>query len=422
MHQIHRVQHTEKKDLNPCRIYMFPVKHRNHPEECYIPLPGKVYPIEYKGCNSFQVLVRKAMVHWEHGRKVHELISKAWTVHKLLCDIDASTVLGDAEYLSKLMKMKLDFGACVGFESTSEARNITEQSIKQKLSEPIPCKSKKKPTYGEIFDNKCSDLPRNACCCCNVLCAPSKSSKLNINRTNSKLYFDAERNRRPNAAYQQLHDFLVEKGLVNNAHGCESNEESDNENGDTENHPTKSLDKKTLCNSCRTLLTKNIIPATSLVNKMHTGQCPQVIKELNPIELMFVSKVKCFQTLIKPGPISSKLPDSEHLNAVKGNFIHLPLSLAATIAQLRDPNDTNLFDVESFVHCYCLPKKNKTVWRNLVDRKKVFDALTWLVANNANYNDIDLPEKPEDILPDVFGEDEEAYKCVWCENDSFTNT
>ena len=412
----------EKKDLNPYRIYMFPVKHRNHPEECYIPLPGKVYPIEYKGCNSFQVLVRKAMVHWEHGRKVHELISKAWTVHKLLCDIDASTVLGDAEYLSKLMKMKLDFGACVGFEATSEARNITEQSIKQKLSEPIPCKSKKKPTYGEIFDNKCSDLPRNACCCCNVLCAPSKSSKLNINRTNSKLYFDAERNRRPNAAYQQLHDFLVEKGLVNNAHGCESNEESDSENGDTESHPTKSLDKKTLCNSCRTLLTKNIIPVTSLVNKMHTGQCPQVIKELNPIELMFVSKVKCFQTLIKPGPISSKLPDSERLNAVKGNFIHLPLSLAATIAQLRDPNDTNLFDVESFVHCYCLPKKNKTVWRNLVDRKKVFDALTWLVANNANYNDIDLPEKPEDILPDVFGEDEEAYKCVWCEKDSFTNT
>ena len=121
---------------------MFPVVRRNHPRECYMPLSNKEYPVEYKSCTSSEVLVRKTMVHWENGRKVHDLISKAWTIHKILCDIDACTVLGDAEYLSKLVKMKLDFGACVGFETTSDARKITEESIKEKLSEPFPCKVK----------------------------------------------------------------------------------------------------------------------------------------------------------------------------------------------------------------------------------------------------------------------------------------
>ena len=79
---------------------------------------------------------------------------------------------------------------------------------------------------------------------------------------------------------------------------------------------------------------------------------------MNPIELMLVSKAKCFQTVIKPGPISGKLPASERLQGLKGHFILLPLDLSATMKQL---NKNNLFsDAEDFVLCYDKPKKDRT--------------------------------------------------------------
>ena len=133
-----------RNDLNPSRMYMFPVKQRNHPEECYIPLLNKSYPTEYRECMSYEVLVRKAMVHYENGRKFHHIMSKAMNAHKMLCDIDTSTVLGDVEYLSKLVKIKFDFGSNVGFETVSEARWWTSNSINEKICETVPGSKKKK--------------------------------------------------------------------------------------------------------------------------------------------------------------------------------------------------------------------------------------------------------------------------------------
>ena len=432
----HEYSEDERKDLDPSRMYMFPVKQKNHPEECYIPLPNKSYPTEYRECMSYEVLIRKAMVHYENGRKFHNIMLRAMTAHKMLCDIDTSTVLGDVEYLSKLVKIKLDSGSTVGFDTVSESRQWTSKSISEKVNETVPNSKKKKnpPTYKDVYDSKCSDLPKIKCWCCNVLCTPSKASTLNANRYSLK--YDPEENKRPNAAYQQFHDFLIEKGLLNRGHTSEPDAEDSNgdlEGDDTnstlddsseigDDHPTKWLHGLKICQSCRSCLNKNLIPAHSLLNKMYTGECPEVLKVLNAIELMFVSKVKCFQTLIKPGPISSKLPDSERLSALQGHFIHLPLSLAATIAQLSNHKKNQLFDVEDLVHCYSMPKKTKKAWRHLVDRVKVFDALKWLIAHNKNYKDIDLPETPEDILPDVFGEDDEdedTYKCMWCEKTEF---
>ena len=59
-----------KVDLNPQRIYSFPVAVRNHPEECYLPLTNKSYNQKpYKPCNSPEVLVRQLMVHYKNARK-----------------------------------------------------------------------------------------------------------------------------------------------------------------------------------------------------------------------------------------------------------------------------------------------------------------------------------------------------------------
>ena len=126
---------------------------------------------------------------------------------------------------------------------------------------------------------------------------------------------------------------------------------------------------------------------------------------------MFVSKTKCFQTIVKPGPISNKLPRSERLSAVKGNMIHLPLSTSITAETLYKSATERLFEeAEDNVLLYGKPNKDREVWNHIVDRKKVLAALKWLCENNPNYKDIVVPNVAEDILPHVFG-----YECDMCQ-------
>ena len=100
--------------------------------------------------------------------------------------------------------------------------------------------------------------------------------------------------------------------------------------------PEDALDGKLICTYCKGKLDKNKGPGISLLNNMLTGECPDELKKLNTIEMMFCRRVKCFQTVLKPGPISKKMPASDRLEAVKGRFIHLPLSTEATYKQLDE--------------------------------------------------------------------------------------
>ena len=414
----HEFADSEKNDINPLRLYLFPVKHRNHPETCYIPPQGNANAsLEHTKCKSQEVTLREFMVHYTNPRKFYSLISKAIVADKLMCDIDAATIMGDVEYLSKLVKINLQYeeGSTVGFETVSEAREWTHESIEQKMAD-VAIKGKTSRTtfsYKDLFDRDRFDLPSVRCYCCDRLVTPKQSTSINL-RTAKKLQYNPKKGIEPHQVYKDLQTFLINKGNIQPPNHDESDESNIFES--FESHPTKWLHGLTFCNSCRLVLNKGEIPANSLLNNMYTGETPEVLKVLNPIELMFVSRTKCFQTIVKPGPISSKLPQSERLNALKGNLIHLPLSTASTTKRLFESTDKSatdqLFDVEDLVQLYGQPNKDRKIWNHVVDRKKVHAALTWLHENNLNYKDIIVPATSEDILPNVFG-----YICNLCQQD-----
>ena len=406
----HEFEDSEKNDLNPLRLYLFPVKHRNHPEVCYIPLQGSAdSSLKHSKCRSQEVTLREFMVHYTNPRKFYSLISKAIIADKLMCDIDAATIMGDVEYLSKLVKINIQYEAnsTVGFKSLSEAREWNHESIEKKMAE-IAIQGKTPRTtfsYKDLYDQDRFELPSVRCYCCDRLITPVQSSTINL-KTAKKLEYNPEKDIRPHQVFEDFQKFLVEKRIIDQSDSNES----------FESHPMKWLHGLTMCKSCRLALNKGEIPPNSLMNNMFTGETPEVLKVLNPIELMFVSRTKCFQTIVKPGPISSKLPQSERLNALKGNLIHLPLSTASTTKRLygsAEKSETDrLFDVEDLVQLYGQPNKDKKIWNHIVDRKKVHAALTWLHENNPNYKDIIVPATSDDILPNVFG-----YICDLCQQD-----
>ena len=400
----HEYPEHERNDLNPNRMYLYPVKLRNHPLKCY--LPDHKHSMNETICRSQEITMRKFMVHYANPRKFHSIITKAITAHKLLCDIDSSSILGDVEYLSKLVKIELQYDdSTVGFDTSSEAREWTADSIEEKLAETAIQGKTSATTFShrDLFDKNRNELPCVRCYSCNKLVTPKQSSTINLN-TAKKLEYDPENGKHPNRAFQRFNDFLIEKGIV----------QSENDNDDSnsfEEHPTRLLHGLSICTSCRASLNKGEIPANSMMNNLYIGETPEVLKVLNPIELMFVSKTKCFQTIVKPGPISSKLPKSERLSAVKGNMIHLPLSTSITAETLYKSATERLFEeAEDNVLLYGKPNKDREVWNHIVDRKKVLAALKWLCENNPNYRDIVVPNVAEDILPHVFG-----YECDLCQ-------
>ena len=403
----HEYPERERNDLDPNRMYLYPVKLRNHPPKCYLPDYSENSTVQSQNskCRSQEITMRKFMVHYANPRKFHSIISKAITAHKLMCDIDSSSILGDVEYLSKLVKIELKYDdSTVGFDTSSEAREWTADSIEEKLAETAIQGKTSTTTFShrEVFDKNRNELPCVRCYCCNKLVTSKHSSTLNLN-TAKKLEYDPKNGKQPNSAFQRFNDFLIEKGIV------QSENDSDDSNS-FEEHPTRLLHGLTICTSCRASLNKGEIPANSMMNNLYIGETPEVLKVLNPIELMFVSKTKCFQTIVKPGPISNKLPRSERLSAVKGNMIHLPLSTSITAETLYKSATERLFqEAEDNVLLYGKPNKDREVWNHIVDRKKVLAALKWLCENNPNYKDIVVPNVAEDILPHVFG-----YECDLC--------
>ena len=401
----HEYPESERNDLDPNRMYLYPVKLRNHPPKCYLSTHRENSTINTK-CRSQEITMRKFMVHYANPRKFHSIISKAITAHKLMCDIDSSSILGDVEYLSKLVKIELKYDdSTVGFDTASEAREWTADSIEEKLAETAIQGKTSTTTFShrDLFDKNCNELPCVRCYCCNKLVTTKHCSTLNLN-TAKKLEYDPRNGKRPNSAFQRFNDFLIEKGIV------QPENDSDDSNS-FEEHPTRLLHGLTICTSCRASLNKGEIPANSMMNNLYIGETPEVLKVLNPIELMFVSKTKCFQTIVKPGPISNKLPRSERLSAVKGNMIHLPLSTSITAKTLYKSATERLFqEAEDNVLLYGKPNKDMEVWNHIVDRKKVLTALKWLCENNPNYKDIVVPNVAEDILPHVFG-----YECDLCQ-------
>ena len=75
-------------------IYLLPCEKRNHPKMCY-----------EQGCESSSVLIRKLAIHHKNCRAFMEKLINLTMAHKFLHDIDVATVLGDIDYLIKLLAL-----------------------------------------------------------------------------------------------------------------------------------------------------------------------------------------------------------------------------------------------------------------------------------------------------------------------------
>ena len=142
----------------------------------------------------------------------------------------------------------------------------------------------------------------------------------------------------------------------------------------------------------------NNIPGRCVLNGLFTEPCPEELLNLNALESQFIQRAKCFQTIVRLGTYSGKVPIYNSLKVIKGTMFFLPLPLQNTLDRLDEvgfqsatscENKNGLPDPELYIIVDSRPTKNGVVWQSLVDTDCVKRAVDKLRDINWLYSDVD---------------------------------
>ena len=129
------------------------------------------------------------------------------------------------------------------------------------------------------------------------------------------------------------------------------------------------------------------------------SQCLKNWQILTPLETQFIQRAKCFQTVVRLGTYTGKVPIYNRMKAVKGTMFFLPLPLQNTLDRLdeagfrahfsTDDIMSTLPDPELYVIVDGRPTKDKVVWQSIVDVDNVRNAVEKLRETNWLYRTVD---------------------------------
>ena len=89
-----------------------------------------------------------------------------------------------------------------------------------------------------------------------------------------------------------------------------------------------------ICTHCCPLLIKNKLPARCVLNGLHVKEIPDELLNLNALGRQLVQRAKPFQTIIRLGTHTGKVPVYNATKGLKGVMFFLPLPLQNTIDKL----------------------------------------------------------------------------------------
>ena len=91
-----------------------------------------------------------------------------------------------------------------------------------------------------------------------------------------------------------------------------------------------------VCTNCKPIVTNDKVPGCCVLNGLQCEPIPNELKNLDPLSLQLIQRAKCFQTVVRLGTYTGKVPSYNSLKAIKGAMFHLPLPLEKTMATLDE--------------------------------------------------------------------------------------
>ena len=146
----------------------------------------------------------------------------------------------------------------------------------------------------------------------------------------------------------------------------------------TQNYPAATDQELFMCNYCKALVKKDKLPPRCVLNGLQTVPIPSELSKLNSLSTQLIQRAKSYQTIVRLGTYTAKVPIYNSLKACKGTMFFLPLPLNKTLETLdevRDSSKVALPNPELYVIVNGKPTKGNVVWRNLLTE------INWLYKN-----------------------------------------
>ena len=311
------------------------------------------------GCDSKLRVLRAAGTHYPVLGNFYRNVNNAISSHLRVRDIDMALLSGDFESLMEINKVD-DFDALLS--------NNVESSYEQ-CTDTVPVDSTLGRPHLEsklLEDNalliaqlqkEIDDYPQHACCSCERLHQRKAVSRVELSQNLG------------GEVWLRLKSYIVEQ------------------------NPTASEQVLYMCRYCKSLITKNVLPPRCVLNGLHVVPIPQELARLDCLSSQLIQRAKCYQTVVRLGTYTGKVPIYNSLKACKGTMFFLPLPLNKTLATLDEVEQSTsaksaLPNPELYIIVNGKPTKLKVVWRSLVDVNHVKAAIQKLKDTNWLYSKV----------------------------------
>ena len=147
-----------------------------------------------------------------------------------------------------------------------------------------------------------------------------------------------------------------------------------------------------MCTYCKGHMRSGSMPPRCMLNSLSTVPMPEELSRLDCLSRQFVQRAKAFQSVVRLGTYTHKVPIYNFLKACKGTMFFLPLPLNRTLATLDEagmPDSDSIADPEVYIIVNGKPTKSKVVWRSLVNVDHIREAVAKLHEINPLYKGID---------------------------------
>eukprot|EP00731_Ephydatia_muelleri_P003461 Em0001g3461a len=322
---------------------------------------------ELPECSSPLRVIRAAMPHYPALRTFTRLLYKARKCHMTILAIDSALASGNIDELIPFMGMKDNLSDLFSEDGVEHAV-VNEDH----LSSGLGCIERDlKVTHADLIaklQSKFNDDAEFACCSCERLFQRKQVSCVNFSL--DKYETDT---------WQRLKAHVLQNGVTEQLY---------------------------ICQYCRPFLNKNTIPARCVLNGLVTELIPDELKSLNALSKQLIQRAKAFQTIVRLGTYSGKVPAYNALQACRGCMFFLPLPLNKTWDTLSEielggSGLVALPDPQLYIIVNGVPTKDKIVWQTLVDVNAVKLAIQKLKEINWLYKNVDdasLDEAAKNIV------------------------
>ena len=96
-------------------------------------------------------------------------------------------------------------------------------------------------------------------------------------------------------------------------------------------NPEASSEQLYICNYCKPRIRSNELPCRCVLNGLQTVPVPPELDKVDALSTQLIQRAKCYQTIVRLGTYTGKVPSYISLKDCKGTMFFLPLPMKRTL-------------------------------------------------------------------------------------------